>query len=256
MSTILRKNGAAVLTYPSAFAFSTGQAHWEQLLRARAIENQCYVVAAAQIGFHNAKRQSYGHAMVVDPWGKVLVECDDDPERVQCVTASIDLTKMDDVRQRMPCFEHRRSDVYVVTPVQIIDPSKSLLNGAPPLQPAVEAEPYFTFEKNHVPKSTIFYETPSCVAFTNITCVVPGREFIFGQSVALSFLNRNASRRYLGGDQTLRQPIERSEPRGNRRSVPYRLQVPAPPRKVPQDDFLYSDGPRRRVRWTNGQGGR
>lgn len=182
MSTILRKNGATVLTYPSAFAFSTGQAHWEQLLRARAIENQCYVVAAAQIGFHNAKRQSYGHAMIVDPWGKVLVECKYEPDRVQCVTASIDLSKMDDVRQRMPCFDHRRSDVYVVTPVQIIDPSKSLLDGESPIQPAEETEPYFVFEKNHVKKSTIFYETLNCVAFTNITCVVPGREFTFVQS--------------------------------------------------------------------------
>lgn len=53
-----------MLTYPSAFACSTGKAHWETLLRARAIENQCFVVASAQIGFHNAKRESYGHAMV------------------------------------------------------------------------------------------------------------------------------------------------------------------------------------------------
>jgi deaminated glutathione amidase len=63
-SLILRKCGAELLTYPSAFAYSTGKAHWEILLRARAIENQCFVVAAAQIGFHNAKRQSWGHATV------------------------------------------------------------------------------------------------------------------------------------------------------------------------------------------------
>lgn len=64
LSTILRKKGAEILTYPSAFAYSTGKAHWELLLRARAIENQCFVIAAAQIGFHNAKRQSYGHGLV------------------------------------------------------------------------------------------------------------------------------------------------------------------------------------------------
>lgn len=64
VSTILRKNGATYLTYPSAFAYSTGLAHWESLLRARAIENQCYVIAPAQVGYHNEKRRSYGHAMV------------------------------------------------------------------------------------------------------------------------------------------------------------------------------------------------
>lgn len=64
LSTILRKNGATYLTYPAAFAYSTGLAHWESLLRARAIETQAYVIAPAQIGYHNEKRRSYGHAMV------------------------------------------------------------------------------------------------------------------------------------------------------------------------------------------------
>lgn len=64
LSTILRKFGAEILTYPSVFTVPTGQAHWEVLLRARAIENQCYVVAAAQVGQHNHKRSSYGHSMV------------------------------------------------------------------------------------------------------------------------------------------------------------------------------------------------
>lgn len=72
MSTILRKNGATYLTYPSAFAYSTGLAHWESLLRARAIENQCYVIAPAQVGFHNEKRQSYGHAMVRNAFSRYL----------------------------------------------------------------------------------------------------------------------------------------------------------------------------------------
>lgn len=64
LSTILRKQGANVLTYPSAFAMSTGKAHWEVLLRSRAIETQCFVIASAQIGFHNEKRESYGHGLV------------------------------------------------------------------------------------------------------------------------------------------------------------------------------------------------
>jgi predicted amidohydrolase len=63
LSAKLRARGADILTYPSAFTVSTGEAHWETLLRARAIENQCYVVAAAQVGVHNPKRSSYGHAM-------------------------------------------------------------------------------------------------------------------------------------------------------------------------------------------------
>lgn len=63
-----RRNGAEILSYPSAFTLNTGLAHWETLLRCRAIETQCYVVAAAQTGRHNEKRISYGHSMVVDPW--------------------------------------------------------------------------------------------------------------------------------------------------------------------------------------------
>lgn len=66
VSTHLRKLGATILTYPSAFSVSTGKAHWEVLLRSRAIENQCYVIAAAQNGAHNKKRSSYGHAMVLN----------------------------------------------------------------------------------------------------------------------------------------------------------------------------------------------
>lgn len=72
---VLRRLGADIIAYPSAFTVPTGQAHWEVLLRARAIETQTYVVAAAQMGRHNAGRTSYGRAMVVDPWGRVLAEC-------------------------------------------------------------------------------------------------------------------------------------------------------------------------------------
>lgn len=180
MSTILRKNGAKFLTYPSAFAQSTGVAHWEPLLRARAIENQCYVIAAAQVGFHNAKRQSYGHAMIIDPWGEVLAECDDDASKVQCKTVSIDLNLLNNIRERMPCFEHRRNDIYTLAPLQMAtatESTRSTCHLGDPVQ-AVETEetPYFVFERHSVPKSTVFYETPLSIAFTNVTCVVPGRK--------------------------------------------------------------------------------
>ena len=70
-------NVMQILLVPSAFTVPTGQAHWEVLLRARAIESQCYVIAAAQAGRHNEKRESYGHSLVVDPWGKVLADAGD-----------------------------------------------------------------------------------------------------------------------------------------------------------------------------------
>ncbi|PIO69775.1 hydrolase, carbon-nitrogen family [Teladorsagia circumcincta] len=70
-----RYKGAEILSYPSSFTLNTGLAHWEPLLRTRAIETQCYVIAAAQTGKHNDKRSSYGHSMVVDPWGAVVAQC-------------------------------------------------------------------------------------------------------------------------------------------------------------------------------------
>lgn len=110
ISTAMRSRGAEILTYPSAFTVVTGQAHWEVLLRARAIENQCYVVAAAQCGAHNAKRTSYGHSMVVDPWGEVVSECKENKPAV--ITADIDLNRLHELRRNMPVFQHRREDLY------------------------------------------------------------------------------------------------------------------------------------------------
>ncbi|KAK2512467.1 Nit1, partial [Columba livia] len=79
LSLALRRAGADILTYPSAFTFPTGAAHWEVLLRARAIETQCYVVAAAQTGQNHERRVSYGHSLVADPWGTVVAQCSDTP---------------------------------------------------------------------------------------------------------------------------------------------------------------------------------
>ncbi|KAG8430942.1 hypothetical protein GDO86_019701, partial [Hymenochirus boettgeri] len=109
LSLALAQGGAEILTYPSAFTVPTGLAHWEVLMRARAIETQCYVVAAAQTGNHNQKRTSYGHAMVVDPWGAVIAQC---PEGTGLCYAEIDIAYLERVRREMPVWQHRRTDLY------------------------------------------------------------------------------------------------------------------------------------------------
>jgi len=103
--------GASVLLYPSAFMPATGKAHWEVLLRARAIETQCYVLAAAQCGRHSDKRASYGHAIGVDPWGEVVASCAD-PDTEGIAVLEIDPDKLRDVRGRMPLAEQRRPHLF------------------------------------------------------------------------------------------------------------------------------------------------
>ncbi|NWR81889.1 NIT1 amidase, partial [Centropus unirufus] len=109
LSLALRRAGAEILTFPSAFTVPTGSAHWEVLLRARAIETQCYVVAAAQTGQNHERRVSYGHALVVDPWGAVVAQCHEGPGLCY---AEIDLPYLHRVRQEIPVFGHRRPDLY------------------------------------------------------------------------------------------------------------------------------------------------
>lgn len=99
---------AEVMLVPSAFTRPTGEAHWETLLRARAIETQSYVVAAAQAGAHSEGRASYGHAVVVDPWGKVVAKLEDPDEGVGIAVADIDLAYVEEVRARIPVGAHRR----------------------------------------------------------------------------------------------------------------------------------------------------
>ncbi|TMS02410.1 Deaminated glutathione amidase [Larimichthys crocea] len=106
LSLALQRHGAEILTYPSAFTVATGAAHWEVLLRARAIETQCFVLAAAQVGQHHEKRSSYGHALAVDPWGEVMGDCG--AERPGMVLVEIDLEKVSSTRRNMPVQQHRR----------------------------------------------------------------------------------------------------------------------------------------------------
>jgi predicted amidohydrolase len=97
--------GANVLLVPAAFTLHTGKDHWHTLLRARAIESQAYVVAAAQWGKHPRARSTYGHSLVVDPWGAVIAEASD---RVGVVGAQLDLSYLEQVRRAVPCLDHRR----------------------------------------------------------------------------------------------------------------------------------------------------
>ncbi len=103
----LSEAGADVIALPAAFTVPTGRAHWQVLLRARAIESELFVVAAAQAGRHEDGRETYGHSLVVDPWGEVLLEMDGEPE---LGFAEIDLARIADVRARIPVHQHRRAD--------------------------------------------------------------------------------------------------------------------------------------------------
>lgn len=131
---------------------------------------------------HQAKliRNEIFSIQVVDPWGKVLIECDkDDKSAPQCLTTTISLDSLTDIRNRLPCFEHRRNDVYSLAPIQMITADKSVKNFNScftPIPIEEETTPYFLFEKYPVSKSSTFLETPLSIAFTNIRCVVPGRK--------------------------------------------------------------------------------
>ena len=105
----LSDDGAEILVVPSAFTAVTGRDHWEPLLRARAIENQAFVIAAGQYGRHDDGTESYGRSMVVDPWGIVLAQA---PAGEGLAVADLDFSRMEDVRARLPALRHRRRDVY------------------------------------------------------------------------------------------------------------------------------------------------
>lgn len=106
---LFRRMGAVdLIILPAAFTYTTGRAHWEVLLRARAIENQCYVMAPAQGGRHPSGRVTWGHTLIADPWGDVLVCCDEGPG---VVCADIDFSRIAAVRESLPALRHRCLDV-------------------------------------------------------------------------------------------------------------------------------------------------
>lgn len=98
--------GCDAILVPSAFTKETGQAHWKTLLKARAIENQCYVVASAQVGNHNSVRSSFGESCIVDPWGECVAESD--REKEELITHDLSLDVVREIRKKMPIIEHRR----------------------------------------------------------------------------------------------------------------------------------------------------
>ncbi len=102
---LYRQLAADIIVVPSAFTHTTGQAHWEVLLRARAIENQAYVIASAQGGLHENGRQTWGQTMVIDPWGQILGQHATGPGVVVC---ELDVARLQSVRQQLPALQHRR----------------------------------------------------------------------------------------------------------------------------------------------------
>jgi deaminated glutathione amidase len=107
---IMAVRGAQAFTLPSAFTVPTGRAHWEILIRARAIENQAFVIAAGQVGPHPPHHESYGHSMIVDAWGTVLADAADETEQV--IVANLDLRAQADVRAKLPSLANRQPAAY------------------------------------------------------------------------------------------------------------------------------------------------
>jgi predicted amidohydrolase len=104
----LAKDGADFLSVPSAFTRPTGKAHWHVLLRARAIENGCYVFAPAQCGVHDGGRKTYGHSLIVDPWGRVLADGGDD---IGIIIAEVDVANVSIARAKIPSLTHDQNIV-------------------------------------------------------------------------------------------------------------------------------------------------
>ena len=98
-------SGAQIIAVPAAFTKITGEAHWHTLLRARAIETGCFVIAPAQGGKHQDGRETFGHSLIIDPWGEILAEGGVDPG---VISATLDLSKVDEVRGKIPSLKHAR----------------------------------------------------------------------------------------------------------------------------------------------------
>lgn len=107
---LLADQGAQLIFVPAAFTVPTGKAHWEILLRSRAIENTLFIAAPAQTGLHGEKRRTYGHSMIIDPWGDILANGKSEPGLIR---AEIDTVKMEQVRQKLPSMNHKAFSVKI-----------------------------------------------------------------------------------------------------------------------------------------------
>jgi predicted amidohydrolase len=105
----LAAQGAQILFIPAAFTLYTGKDHWEPLIRARAIENQAYVIAPGQFGFHPPDKHTYGKSLIVDPWGIVMAKASD---RAMVIVAEIDLAYQENIRRELPSLANRRKDLF------------------------------------------------------------------------------------------------------------------------------------------------
>lgn len=165
MGIALREMGADVLTYPSSFTYETGSTHWEILLRARAIENQCYVIAAAQTGLITPHQRTWGHAMIIDPCGTVCAQCSDG---IGIAVTAIDDELLKRTRSAMPLYLHRRFDLY---------PKLGCSS-------QVHKTNSYQFGQVVINSRTVFYKTDYTLAFVNKRCAVPGHVLVIPIRVA------------------------------------------------------------------------
>ncbi|KAH8874352.1 Nitrilase and fragile histidine triad fusion protein NitFhit [Schistosoma japonicum] len=164
---------AHVIAYPSAFSTRTGESgHWHTLLRARAIENQCYIVASAQEGKHNEKRSSYGHSLVVDPWGQIIAEqLNPGPGLLTCEIGPFTMTNsatssipyIYHVRRSIPVEYHRRFDLFPMSD-----------SGYPRSIQSAD----FNFGPHIIKSDCVFYQSQLSFAFVNISPLVPGHVLV------------------------------------------------------------------------------
>lgn len=101
--------GAQLLVVPAAFTAATGEAHWDLLMRSRAVDNQCFVIAASPARNPESSYQAWGHSMVVDPWGKIIAEAGEEDDIIYAV---LDFEQLEQIRQQLPLLQHRRHDLY------------------------------------------------------------------------------------------------------------------------------------------------
>ena len=171
--------------------------HWSTLLRCRAIENQCYVIAAAQTGFHNAKRSSFGHSMIVDPWGAVVAQCS---EGEGYALAHIDPQVLKNSRAKLPIWTDRRSDIYG----EIITPASQETQ-------TIDSLPGYTFGSVTVQSYQVFYKSAGTFAFVNHRPVLPGHVLVAplrSSAKRLADLSRNELVDFFTAVQKVQSVIE------------------------------------------------